>query len=212
MKLILKTNIEDSLVCRVDNKNYKNFNLRKNYKILLPENAKKIEIIHNDLNKKSIIGFIVMSIVCFFLESQKTFEKREFISFYEFAKNSLVNDFYFETENNNKIEIYVILKEKDFGKFKCLFWFSEDVKIHNHFPKKALTHSLLELISFWLVILSIPIIVLVGIIITAYVKSNSIFELGIFLVIFLFCVFVINIICFVFQYRKILNNLNNRDD
>ena len=153
-----------------------------------------------------------MSIVCFFLESQKTFEKREFISFYEFAKNSLVNDFYFETENNNKNEIYVILKEKDFGKFKCLFWFSEDVKIHNHFPKKALTHSLLELISFWLVILSIPIIVLVGIIITAYVKSNSIFELGIFLVIFLFCVFVINIICFVFQYRKILNNLNNRDD
>lgn len=212
MKLILKTNIEDSLVCRVDNKNYKNFNLRKNYKILLPENAKKIEIIHNDLNKKSIIGFIVMSIVCFFLESQKTFEKREFISFYEFAKNSLVNDFYFETENKNKNEIYVILKEKDFGKFKCLFWFSEDVKIHNHFPKKALTHSLLELISFWLVILSIPIIVLVGIIITAYVKSNSIFELGIFLVIFLFCVFVINIICFVFQYRKILNNLNNRDD
>ena len=110
MKLILKTNIEDSLVCRVDNKNYKNFNLRKNYKILLPENAKKIEIIHNDLNKKSIIGFIVMSIVCFFLESQKTFEKREFISFYEFAKNSLVNDFYFETENNNKNEIFVILK------------------------------------------------------------------------------------------------------
>lgn len=212
MKLILKTNIEDSLVCRVDNKVYKNFKLKKNYKILLPENVKKIEIIHNDSHKKNIIGFIIMSIICSFLESQKTFEKREFISFYEFAKNSLVNDFYFETENNSKNEIYVLLKEKNFGKFKCLFWYSEDVKIHNHFPKKALKHSLLELICFWLVILSIPIIVLVGIIITAYVKSNSIFELGIFLVIFLFCVFVINTICFVFQYRKILNSLSNRDD
>lgn len=212
MKLILKTNIEDSLVCRVDNKNYKDINLRKNYKILFPENAKKIEIIHNDSQKKSIIWFIIMSIVCFFLESQKTFEKREFISFYEFAKNSLVNDFYFETENNNKNEIYVFLKEKDFGKFKCLFWYSEDVQVHNHFPKKILKHSLMELISFWFIILSIPIIVLVGIIITAYVKSNSIFELGIFLVILLFCIFVINTICFVFQYRKILNNLNNKED
>lgn len=206
---MLKTNINDSLLCKVDNKNYKNINLEKNCKIILPDNAKKIEIIHSDYKNKSIIGFIIMSFLCFFLESQKTFEKREFISFYEFAKNSLVNDFYFETKKTEKNEISVFLRNKDFGRFRCLFWYSEDVQIHNYFSKKALKRSLIELISFWFIILSIPIIAIACIIITAYVKSNSIFDLGIFLLFFLLCILIGNTICFVFQYRKILNCLNN---
>lgn len=210
MKLILKTNIDDSLLCKVDNKDYKNINLKKNCKIILPDSAKKVEIIHSNPKKKNIIGFIIMSIVCFFLESQKTIEKREFISFYEFAKNSLISDFYFETNSQSKKEISIFLKEQDFGKFKCYFWVSDDIQIQNQIPKKELKQSLIELISFWFTILTIPILIFMSIVIASYINSSSIFDLGIFLIFFLFCVFFINIICFIFQYRKILNCLNSQ--
>ena len=206
MKLILRTNIEDSLICRVDNKKYRDIKLRKNYKILLPENAKRIEVVHSDPKRKNAIGFIIMTMICFFLESQKTFEKREFVSFYEFAKDSLVNDFYFETINNDDIQVF--LKEKNFGKFTCSFWYSEDVQIHNCFPKRELKHSLVDLISFWFIILAIPIVIILGIVIIIFVKSNSVFELGIFLVVFLSSIFIINTVVFTLQYKNILTNLH----
>ncbi|MCD7796415.1 MAG: hypothetical protein LUG95_01970 [Clostridiales bacterium] len=138
MKLTLKTDRKDFLICRVDNKIYKNINLKNRYQIVLPENAKKIEIVHNNNEKKNIIGFIILSIVSFFLESQKTFEKREFISFYEFAADSLVSNFWFKTQEAEiKNETSVLLEEKDFGKFNCFYWVSEDVQIHNWFSKKS---------------------------------------------------------------------------
>lgn len=206
MKLLFKTNIEDSLVCKFDDKNYKYITLKNNPKIIIPENAEKVEICHDDSDKKSIMGFAFLSILCSFFESQKTFEKREFISFYNFAENCLISDFYFTNKNGND-EVTVSLKEKNYGKFKCLLWYSNDMQINNYFSKKVLRRSLIELISFWSVVLLIPSAVILGVILAAYIKSNSIFELGIFLLFFFLSFYIGNIICFIFQYKKVLAGL-----
>lgn len=210
MKISVHTYKKINLQYIADNNAIKDFCINKKRTLILPDDTKMIRF-KQPYSKQNtnVFGFVFLAIISAFLETQKTFEKREFVSFYDFAEDCLISDFSLNT--NGESEINIFSKKAEFAKFNYTYWFCENknVKIINEPMLEILQEKLLELIAFWTVVLFIPIILLSIVTAIVFFKTGNIFDLGIVLIGFLTLVFVSNIVMFLIQYKTIIKFANS---
>lgn len=150
----------------------------------------------------------LISFVLAFFESQDHEDKGYFASFYNFANDCFVADFDVELKSAQADDLEIYSEQIRLDKFAYTVWKSETCHVDNKTPRKALWDSFVQLSCFWSSVFIIPTAAALICTVIAYIRTHQVWDLGIALSAFFILTFMLLMIAFTVQYKRVRKQMD----
>lgn len=184
MQIVLHADKNREYEYAVDSGCSKEITIKKRTTLRVPDGSSTLVFRQAGFCKKQNIFFLALiSFVLAFLESQDHEDKGYFASFYNFANDCFVADFDVELK-------------------------SETCHVDNKTPRKALWDSFVQLSCFWSSVFIIPTAAAIICTVIAYIRTHQVWDLGIALSAFFILTFMLLMIAFTVQYKRVRKQMD----
>ena len=186
-------------------------NLNKS-KTINPRKSILISSQKEKINHIKPLGFLLVSIILFTFESMDPFGPKYFLSIYNGLSNVLIFDALIEVKDKNIESITIRTEKKELKNISIISWVSNEVNVKNTIEMQSIKKILFEFILFWSINIIIPFIIILIIVLYAYIKTNTIFEIGILFLAFLLMVLFVMVFHFIYEYyslKKFMKSIIN---
>ncbi len=140
------------------------------------------------------------------------FGPKYFLSIYNGLSNVLIFDALIEVKDKNIESITIRTEKKELKNISIISWVSNEVNVKNTIEMQSIKKILFEFILFWSINIIIPFIIILIIVLYAYIKTNTIFEIGILFLAFLLMVLFVMVFHFIYEYyslKKFMKSIIN---
>ena len=124
------------------------------------------------------------------------------------AAKELTDDFDVELKSAQADDLEIYSEQIRLDKFAYTVWKSETCHVDNKTPRKALWDNFVQLSCFWSSVFIIPTAAAIICTVIAYIRTHNVWDLGIALSAFFILTFMLLMIAFTVQYKRVRKQMD----